>query len=66
MKKYKLEKGSTFIEFYYTGLMIETSWELEEYIKVNQWYYTKMREDIKEQFREKYKRLKAMEEKKQC
>jgi hypothetical protein len=66
MENLKLDNGATFIEFYYTGLMIETSWELVEYIKLNSWYFDRMREDIKEQFRNKYKRLKAMEEKEQC
>jgi hypothetical protein len=66
MENLKLDNGATFIEFYYTGLMIETSWELVEYIKLNSWYFDRMREDIKEQFRNKYKRLKATEEKEQC
>ena len=66
MENLKLDNGATFIEFYYTGLMIETSWELVEYIKLNSLYFDRMREDIKEQFRNKYKRLKAMEEKEQC
>ena len=59
----KLKRGATFIEFYYTGLMIENSKELVAYIKQNRWYFDRMRSDIQEQFRQKYKNLKRMEEK---
>ena len=51
----KLKRGATFIEFYYTGLMIEDSKELVAYIKQNRWYFDRMRSDIQEQFRQKYK-----------
>lgn len=59
----KLKRGATFIEFYYTGLMIDDSQELVAYIKLNKWYFDRMRSDIQEQFRQKYKNLKRMEEK---
>ena len=57
----KLKRGATFIEFYYTGLMIEDSKELVAYIKQNRWYFDRMKSDIQEQFRQKYRNLKRME-----
>ena len=57
----KLDKGASFIEFYYTGLLIDNSSELVKYIRENELYYKKMKEEIQEQFRQKYRNLKRME-----
>lgn len=58
----KLGKGDSFQKFYYIALGLETSEELAEFIKINRFWYEKSREDIKEQLKEKYKRLRKQEE----
>ena len=58
-----MDRGASFIEFYYAGLIIDSSSDLVEYIKANRWYFDRVSEEIQEQFRRKYHILKKMEEK---
>lgn len=59
---YKVPKGTSFKEFYYRGLSINTSAELRAYILSNKWYFDKMAFEIQEQFRSYWRYLKNEEE----
>lgn len=61
MKNLKLDRGASFIEFYYTGLSIMNSKDLAAYVKLNRWYFDRMNFEIQEQFRQIYRSLKRME-----
>lgn len=61
MKNLKLDRGASFIEFYYTGLSIMNSKDLAAYVKLNRWYFDRMNFEIQEQFRQMYRNLKRME-----
>lgn len=61
MEKLKLDRGASFIEFYYTGLSIMNSKDLAAYVKLNRWYFDRMNFEIQEQFRQMYRNLKRME-----
>ncbi|CAL7915971.1 hypothetical protein FUSO7_11300 [Fusobacterium necrophorum BFTR-2] len=50
----KLQKGTSFIEFYYRGLCTNSSDDLRNYILANKWYFDRQKEEIKEQFRRIY------------
>lgn len=63
MENLKLDRGASFIEFYYTGLSIMNSKDLAAYVKLNRWYFDRMNFEIQEQFRQMYRNLKKMEEK---
>lgn len=55
MNELKVEKGTSFIEFYYRGLDTKTAEELLAYIQTNKWYFDRQKEEIKEQFRRIYR-----------
>lgn len=61
MENLKLDRGASFIEFYYTGLSIMNSKDLAVYVKLNRWYFDRMNFEIQEQFRQMYRNLKRME-----
>ncbi|BBA52023.1 hypothetical protein FV113G1_23730 [Fusobacterium varium] len=61
MENLKLDRGASFIEFYYTGLSIMNSKDLAAYVKLNRWYFDRMNFEIQEQFRQMYRNLKRME-----
>lgn len=61
MENLKLDRGASFIEFYYTGLSIMNSKDLAAYVKLNRWYFDRMNFEIQEQFRQIYRNLKRME-----
>lgn len=63
MENLKLDRGASFIEFYYTGLSIMNYKDLAAYVKLNRWYFDRMNFEIQEQFRQIYRNLKKMEEK---
>lgn len=48
---YKLNKGDSFIHFYYAALTTGTSKELKEFIDLNKWHFNKMNDEIKDQLR---------------
>lgn len=50
----KLERGTSFIEFYYIGLSIAMSRDLALYVKNNRWYFDRAKPEIQEQFRRLY------------
>lgn len=58
---YKVEKGTSFREFYYIALYIDNSKDFYKYIITNNWYFERMENRVKEQFRRLY-RLMAKEE----
>lgn len=59
----KINKPINLIEFYYTGMMIDNSKDLELFIKSNKFYFKLMKNEVKEQFRRYYQFLKNKEEK---
>ena len=61
MENLKLDRGASFVEFYYTGLSIMNSKDLAAYVKLNRWYFDRMNFEIQEQFRQMYRNLKRME-----
>ncbi|WP_289102185.1 hypothetical protein [uncultured Fusobacterium sp.] len=61
MENLKLDRGASFIEFYYTGLSVMNSKDLAAYVKLNRWYFDRMNFEIQEQFRQMYRNLKRME-----
>ena len=61
MEELKLERRASFIEFYYKGLSIDNSKELDDYIRINRWYFDRVKPEIQEQFRRLYKIYKEKE-----
>lgn len=58
---WKLGKGDSLQTFYYMALSIESSSELSKFTKINKWYFDKMSDEIKQQLRDNYTRMKLEE-----
>lgn len=58
---YKLTKGEGFLHFYYRAMSYETSKELKTFLYMNEWYYKKQSEDVREQIKQRFHRLREEE-----
>lgn len=58
---YKLKKGDSFQTFYYMALSMQSSCELREFIKLNQWYFDRQEEPVKQQLRDMYEFMRGDE-----